>query len=178
MIGEVAEAPNKTLACVQCGGWNSTWTSKFMGADVDHVGDLAQWCPDCSKVFDVIMSGVYVEVRMSPDDADWSLRPEWWHVSSDGWDTRCADDVYVHLGRKEVSEWLWRVRQGTDDAIVNPVLYKCRVLRGMPKRLVMDKGDLWGNRRTAYTNLWELPGSVCIYLPKADVEIMEKTVLY
>lgn len=178
MIGDVAEAHNKTLACVRCGGWNATWSSKFLGVDIEHDGDLAQWCPDCSMVFDVMMSAVDVEVRMSPDDADWSLRPEWWHVSSEGWDTRCPDDVYVHLGRKEVSEWLWRVRQGTVDEIKNPVLYKVRVAGRTPRRLIRDKGEGWYNRRAAYVQEYEVPGAVCLYVPKADVEIVEKTVLY
>lgn len=171
---KVASAWNKTIACTECGSWDASWTSKFAGADVEHVGDLALWCRICGVVYDVLLGEFEPEVRMSPDEVNWADRREWYHVSGDRWWQDCPSDAYVHVGRREVSEWLEKVRIGTDDEIKNPVLYKVRVTGQIPKRLIKDKGDIWGSRSVAYVQLFEVPGSVCLYLPKSRLDLVER----
>lgn len=162
---------------MDCGKWGAVWSSRFCGADLRHNGDLVTWCKECSTLSDVLLSDYAGEVRMSPSGVDWADQKEWFHVSGPTWDVDCADEVYVHLGRREVSEWLWRIRQGTSDEIEGATLYRVRVRGKMPKRLVHDKGEGWGKRRTAYINGYEFVGSVCLYIPKGDLEVLERTEL-
>ena len=172
MISDVASAPNKTLACVRCGGWNATWTSKFTGADVDHDGDLAQWCPDCSTVFDVTLANLPdgFAVRMSPEDVTWHSRRIFYHAGRADWDENCPDSAMVHVGAKETSMWLAR-HEG------RKALYTVRVVGQMPKRLGKDQVDRWGRYSLAYVNAWETPGRVSLYLPKSRLEIVDKVKL-
>lgn len=172
MISDVASAPNKTLACVRCGGWNATWTSKFTGADVDHDGDLAQWCPDCSTVFDVTLANLPdgFAVRMSPEDVTWYSRRIFYHAGRADWDENCPDSAMVHVGAKETSMWLAR-HEG------RKALYTVRVVGQMPKRLGKDQVDRWGRYSLAYVNAWETPGRVSLYLPKSRLEIVDKVKL-
>lgn len=172
MSSEVAEAHNKTLACVQCGGWNATWTSKFMGVDVEHDGDLVQWCPDCSKVFDVTLSDLPdgFAVRMHPDDVTWYSRRIFYHAGRADWDVSCPETAMVHVGAKETSMWLARNE-------LREALYTVRVVGQMPKRLGKDQVDGWGRYSLAYVNAWETVGRVSLYLPKSRLELVDKVEL-
>lgn len=173
-----AEAWNKTVPCPKCGSIDATWNSKFLGGDVLQDGDFVVWCKACSELFDVMAMEYLKDVLVAPGGLDWASRDEWYHVSGPDWLTHCPDSVYVHVGPREVCEWLMKIRKLNGDGVKEPTLYRLRVKDGkMPKRLVRDVGDGWINRRTAYVQLYEVPGSVCLLLPKRDLEIIDITPL-
>lgn len=169
---QVAKAWNKTLACVECGSWDASWTSRFAGHDVEHDGDLSQWCPKCSKVFDVMLQDWMenLKVKINPDDTEWRQRKHWYHTGSLSWWEDCPDNVMVHVGHKDTSMWLARAEN-------KKALYKVQIVKDIPKRLCKDQVDGWGNYSLSYVNSWEFPGRVSLYLPKSRLEIVDKEVL-
>lgn len=134
-----------------------------------HYGDLSQYCSDCMKVYDVMLADLPngFEVRMNPEDVDWADRRVWYHAGSLGWWDDCPSDVMVHVGHKDTSMWL----AGTDN---RRALYTVRVVGKMPKRLIKDKVDDWGEYSSGYVNAWEYPGRVSLYLPKSRLELVDK----
>ena len=67
---------------------------------------------------------------------------------------------------------MWLARNELREA-----LYTVRVVGQMPKRLGKDQVDGWGRYSLAYTNAWESPGRVSLYLPKSRLEIVDKVEL-
>lgn len=172
MIGEVAARWDETLACVECGGWNARWSSKYAGHKVEHYGDLSQYCRDCKIVSDVTLCDFIdkYDVRMHPDDVGWSSRRIWRHAGTATWWEDCPPEAWVHVGHEETSMWLAR-GEGRE------ALYTVRVVGEMPKRLVRDKGEGWDNYTAAYVNRWETVGRVSLYLPKSRLELVDKVEL-
>lgn len=174
---KVAGAWNKTIDCPECGSWEAVWTSRFAGHDVEHSGDVSIWCRDCATVSDLLMMDVE-EVRVSPGERNWKDRREVYHYGRMDWWDECPDDVMVHVGRKETSEWLYRIRESINEGYEDgSALYKLKVVGEMPSGLRYDKVDGWGEESCGYVNAYEFPGSVSLYLPKGQLELVEMSVL-
>lgn len=168
---EVTDDKRGTVVCTECGSRDARWASRLAGDDIEeHLSDFVVWCPQCAKLREV-MAWVLTsdDVLMWSGDRDWKDREVWYHWGEDDWDVACPDDVMVHLGCRETSEWVSRFGERE-----HGVLWKCIVDRGVLDRMRMGKdycGDVWPADRSemGYVNMFEAPGRVSLFLRKGDI---------